>query len=114
MAGSEERRKQTRIESINLVSVDRFDEKGFRADLAVGRSLDLTTDGARLELAHPLPLRARVSLGFALEDQVVELEAKVVFVQELDGTRCAMGLEFVDASDEDRAAITSFLESQDD
>lgn len=109
MAPPEERRRQTRIESINLVSVDRFDEQGVRADLAVGRSLDLTTEGARLELGHPLPLRARVELGLALEDRVVPVTAKVVFVQELDDTRCAIGLQFVDLDDEGRAAIAAHL-----
>ena len=52
----EERRHEPRIRKLNLVQVSRFDEEGFRADLATGRTLDISHSGLRLELSHPLPL----------------------------------------------------------
>jgi hypothetical protein len=52
----EQSRAYPRIRKLNLVQVSRFDEEGFRADLATGRTLDLSRGGMRLELHHALPL----------------------------------------------------------
>jgi len=66
MSDHDDRRNHPRIEKCQLVQVSRFDEEGFRADLATGRTLNISRGGLRLELVHPLPLRSEVSLSLAL------------------------------------------------
>ncbi len=88
-----------RIRNVLLVEISRFDEQGFRADLATGRTLDLSSGGVRLELHHPLPLRSVVGLTLALGNELIQVRGKVVYLEEVDEFRCAMGIEFTDLDD---------------
>ena len=100
----EDRRNSLRIDRINLVQVNRFDEEGFRADMATGRTINISTGGLRLELHHPLPLRSKVTLNVVLGDQIVDLSGTVVYLESLDDTRCCMGIRFDPVDPETEAA----------
>lgn len=91
---SDERRIKTRVEKLNLVQVSRFDEAGFRADLAAGRTLNLSSGGCRLELHYALPLRSKVRLDLAIDNELVQVEGVVVYLEAIDDHRCAMGIAF--------------------
>lgn len=92
--GDDDRRIDTRVDKINLVQVSRFDEEGFRADLATGRTLNISRGGLRLELHHPLPLRSVVSMDLLLGEKLVQIEGTVVYLEALDEESCCMGVEF--------------------
>ncbi len=93
-------RRHTRIKKVNLVQISRFDEKGFRADLATGRTLDISRGGMRLELHHPLPLRSVVGVSLAFGDRLMDISGTVVYLEVLDHERCAMGIQFSDLAPE--------------
>lgn len=107
---SDNQRSATRVEKINLVQVSRFDEEGFRADLATGRTLNISRGGVRLELHHPLPLRSTVRLDLAVGNQVVGVEGIVVYLQALDDEKCCMGIEFLHIDPKTQQLLNSFLE----
>ena len=107
-AGTE--RHDLRIKNLNLVQVSRFDEEGFQADLATGRTLDISHGGIRLELHHPLPLRTVVALTLALGDTLIDIQGKIVYLEEIDEDRCAMGIQFGDMSDESRQVLERYLD----
>lgn len=93
-----DRRQDPRIRKLNLVQVSRFDEEGFRADLATGRTLDISHGGIRLELNHPLPLRSVVDLTLAITGKIVDVSGTVVYLEVIDEDRCAMGIQFGELS----------------
>jgi len=108
--GSQDRRDHPRVEKLNLVQISRFDEDGFRAaDLATGRTLDISHGGVRLELYHPLPLRSVLSLTLALNNQLIEVTGTVVHLEVLDAERCAMGVEFTDLDDDARRVLDAHV-----
>ena len=102
-------RHHPRIENLNLVQISRFNEEGFRADLATGRTLDISRGGIRLELYHPLPLRTVVSLTVALGDTLVDVQGKVVYLEEIDDERCAMGIQFIDVPAESQHLLDDYV-----
>jgi hypothetical protein len=104
-----DRRGAIRVEKIQLVSVSRFDERGSYADLATGRSANLSRDGLRLELNHPLPLRSVVHASIALGNDIVTVTGRVIYLEELDESRTAIGIAFSDISPEARAVIDRHL-----
>lgn len=104
-----ERRHEARVEALNLVSVEEFNEAGFRTDLSLGRTLDLSHDGMRLELSHPVPLRSVVSLHLALGETVIDVHGRVQFLRDLDGDGCELGLQFVDMSPEQWEDLDAYL-----
>ena len=104
----EDRRTSPRLERINLVQVNRFDEEGFRADMATGRTINISTGGLRLELHHPLPLRSEVSLNLVLGDQIIDLDGTVVYLETLDETRSCMGIEFDEVDPETEELLAEY------
>jgi len=106
---TEERRQEPRIRKLNLVQVNLFDEEGFRADLATGRTLDISHGGIRLELSHPLPLRSTVDLTLAIAGKIVDVRGTVVYLEVIDGDRCAMGIRFEELGEKAKRVIDDCL-----
>lgn len=110
MSGFRERRREPRVKVLNLVSVDQRDDDGALTELAVGRTLDLSRRGMRLELTRPLPLRSRVRVTVALADRIVTLDGQVRHTDEMDDGTCSMGIEFIEMSSEQTEALEEFLQ----
>ncbi|MEM9554399.1 MAG: PilZ domain-containing protein [Acidobacteriota bacterium] len=106
----EERRSSPRVEKINLVQVSRFDEEGFRADLAAGRTVNLSRGGVRIELHHSLPLRSEVRIDVAVGEQVVGVDGKVVHLQAVGEDRCEIGIAFENLDAETEALIAEYID----
>ncbi len=106
---SADTRTHPRVKNLNLVQVDRHDDDG-RADLATGRTLDISHGGIRLELYHHLPLRSVVEVTLALDEDLVDVRGKVVYLEEIDEERCAMGIQFLEMSDDARQLLDSYLD----
>lgn len=104
-------RRHPRIPKLNLVQVARFDEEGNRSDLVVGRTLDLSTGGIRLDLDHDLPPKTVLSVTLALDDKLVEVSGSVVHAQGIEDERYAIGIEFIDLAGEARQLISGYVES---
>ena len=104
-----ERRREPRVKAVSLVNVAEFTEVGFRTDLEIGRTLDVSHAGMRVELNHPLPLRSVVTLNLQLGEQILELHGKVRSVRAVDDTTCDMGIEFSGLSPEQYEAIDEYL-----
>ena len=86
----QERRREARVKSENLVRVR---ERGAAGPGVLGRTLDLSREGARLELERAFPLDAQLALTLALGNQVLELEGRVRSSSER-GARCfELGIE---------------------
>ena len=100
-----------RIKNVLLAEVSRFDEEGLRADLATGRTLDISYGGLRLELYHPLPLRSIVLLTLAITSGLVQVKGRVVYLQQIEGDRCAMGIQFTDVSPSSRLLLDDHVDT---
>ena len=104
-----ERRSHLRIGKVHLVEVSRFDEEGARADLATGRTINISRGGARLELYHAVPLRSVVRLNMVLGDRILDVSGTVVYLEELGNERCGMGIEFTDLDAESEALLAEYV-----
>ncbi len=103
-------RNYPRVKNLSLVQIDRHNEEGLHADLATGRTLDISSGGIRLELHHPLPLRTIVEISLALDNDLVDIRGKVVYLEEIDDDRCAMGIQFIDVGADARQMLERYVE----
>lgn len=108
---SSEERHHPRVKNLSLVQVDRHNEEGNQADLATGRTLDISPGGIRLELHHPLPLRTMVEISLALDNDLIDVRGKVVYLEEIDDERCAMGIQFIDVAPRTRQLLEQYVEN---
>ena len=101
-------RKFPRIDSLNLVSIQHFDENQDPDLLTVGRTLDLSEGGIRLEVNQAVPLFSKVSLMLAIHEPIIKARGRVVYLA-VEGDLVHMGLDFVGLGAKDRKAIRDYL-----
>jgi len=65
----------------------------------------------RLELYHPLPLRSIVVLTLALGKGLVQVKGKVVYLEKIDGNRCAMGIQFTHVAPKSRRLLDEHVDN---
>ncbi len=102
-------RHHPRVKNLNLVQIDQHDEEGLQADLATGRTLDISSGGIRLELHHSVPLRTIVEMSLALDNDLVDVRGKVVYLEEIDEERCAMGIQFINVGAEVQQLLERYV-----
>ncbi len=112
MPPTPERRSEPRVASLNLVSVDQCDDADglLNFSFTVGRTLDLSHRGMRLELSQPLPLKARVSLNLVLVNRIIQLQGLICSVSPTAEGGHAMGIRFIDLSAENHNALHEYLQ----
>ena len=89
---SSERRKYPRLDTDQMVAVERVDERGH---IALGR--DLSLGGIRFQVVGvELTLGDLFRVYFNVEDQTFAAVGQVVWATELDAFTIDVGLEFID------------------
>lgn len=104
-----ERRREPRIATLALVNVGEFDDVGFRSDLSTGRTSDLSTSGARIELDHQVLIGTNVVATLALESEIIEVMGSVRSSQEQPNGRHAVGVQFGKVSKDAQRALRDYL-----
>jgi hypothetical protein len=107
----EDRRREPRVKSLNLVNVSDFTDAGLLTGLEVGKTLDLSHAGLRLEIHHPVPLRSILGLSLALGDELLEVQGEVRSVEVAGEDAYRVGVRFVDPSPETQEVIDAALRS---
>ena len=108
-AAPTERRHEARVRALTLVNVGELDEVGAPRELHTGRTRDLSRDGMRLELDHPLLIGAHLRISLALENQVLELDGHVRSIARDDQGRYQVGVRFGRLDAEAAKALDGYL-----
>ena len=110
MIANQERRQKRRISAINLANIE-IDDDAAGAEELVGRTLDLSSEGMRVELVHALPVGSSVRVRLALGDRLLDVGAVVRSSAEIAGDMTAVGLEFTQIADDSREALIAYLQT---
>jgi len=89
-----ERRKHTRINSLNLVSYVCMGEDNQIVRQAMGRTLDVTEGGMLLETHVPMEPHHAVLLTMGAKDDLVDVKGTVVHCRAGKGRRFQSGIQF--------------------
>ena len=106
-----ERRHEPRVKAMTLVEVGEFSPVGVLQDLTMGRTLDLSGDGMRLELDHPIPVETLLTIDLEMGEQIVEMRGRVRSVNPAEEERrWAMGIKFFALDSEDYEKIEEYVQ----
>lgn len=106
-----ERRRTPRAPASAMVHVTSLGRDGSPQDFTSGQAINISEGGMRIQLiSYPLPVDSLVKLNFQLSGQTVEMEGKVIYVENSGGF--IMGVQFFDLETEVENALKSFLEDQ--
>jgi hypothetical protein len=91
-----ERRKAIRVRSLNFVNID--PEKDNSIIHGLGRTLELSLEGATLEVADELPVGAIIQLELAMGEVITPLTGEIKNIQPSESGLYRIGIQFLKPS----------------
>lgn len=109
--GNSERRRYIRPESLNLLDYIVVDEQGVQGEYSMGRTLNISVGGILMETHVPLQAGQQVMITLGLDDELVDVMARIVHCKPHSDGMFHNGIEFFHASGEDRRLINRYVEA---
>jgi c-di-GMP-binding flagellar brake protein YcgR len=106
---NEEKRKHSRIDSLNLLNYVYSDESGDGSTQGMGRTLNVSESGILLETHTPIHINNIISLTIGLEEDVVEIKGKIVYTKENENKMSESGIEFFDVDDNAKEILKKYI-----
>jgi hypothetical protein len=106
----QEQRKFIRYDSLHLLDYLVLDEEGRTGSYSMGRTIDVSVDGIKLETIYPLPTNTRLMITVGLEDDLIDLEGRTTYATPCDG-RFISGVTFLKITKEGRRIFTKYVEA---
>ena len=100
-----EKRGSRRIRSLNLTSYTPKKGDQQSAMVSIGRTLDVSESGVKVEIHRKLAEGTRLDMDIAVEDKIVTATGEVVYTEELENELFGTGIRFTSISDADREAL---------
>ena len=99
---NEEKRKHSRIDSVNLLNYVYFDENEDEENQGMGRTLNVSESGILLETHSPMDARRVVSLTIGFREDVIDIKGRVVYMRKKEDGMFESGIEFFDLNESSR------------
>ncbi len=100
-----EKRASPRIRSLNLTSY--IPKKGERQEyiISIGRTLDVSEGGAKVETHRQLDKGTELELDIAVEDEIISAKGEVVYSEDLGDGLFGTGISFISIDEKDRRLL---------
>ena len=106
---NEEKRKHSRIDSLNLLNYLFSDESGGGTTQGMGRTLNVSESGILLETYAPIDVNSIISLTIGFEEDVVDIKGRIIYTKENDRKMNESGIEFFDIDNASRAILKKYI-----
>jgi hypothetical protein len=104
-------RKHERRDSLNLVDYVLLDRDGEQTGRGMGRTRNVSEGGLLLETYNPLSRDQTILITLGLEEDMVELNGKVVHVGPSDEKGFCSGIELREMDEEGRRVLKAYTEA---
>jgi len=105
------RRKYNRQKALNLLDYEILDSKGHTLDHGMGRTRNVSVKGLLLETHIPVEEGYTVLVTIGLEEEVVEIKGKIVYVKHSKSNRYRAGLEFLEMDRKGSRVLKKYLQT---
>jgi len=75
----DEKRKTIRFDAIHLLDYLVLDQEGHDTTYSMGRTLDVSANGLKLETTHPLDPHSRLRITVGMANELVDLTGTVTY-----------------------------------
>jgi hypothetical protein len=103
-------RKFIRYDALHLLDYLVLDEEGKAGDYSMGRTIDVSIDGIKLETIYPFKAGTRLLITVGLEDDLINLEGQVTHSAPRDG-RFLSGVNFLKITKDGRRILGKYVEA---
>ncbi len=108
---TEDRRKNERINALNLISYSCIDENVQTVAQGMGRTLNVSQGGILLETHAPIDPKHTVALAIGLEDNLINIKGRVIFSLAGGEKRFESGIEFIDTDEAELEALKKYIKA---
>jgi hypothetical protein len=106
---NEEKRKHSRIDSLNLLNYIHFDESEEESAQGMGRTLNVSESGILLETHHIIDTGNIVSLTIGFEEDVVDIKGRTIYSNKNDRDMFESGIEFFDVDADAQKVLRQYI-----
>jgi PilZ domain len=106
---NEEKRKHSRIDSLNLLNYEYSGESGEGSTQGMGRTLNVSESGILLETHAPININNVISLTIGFEEDVVEIKGRIIYTKENSHKMSESGIEFCDMDDNAKEILKKYI-----
>ncbi|MBW1634984.1 MAG: PilZ domain-containing protein [Deltaproteobacteria bacterium] len=107
---TQEQRKFIRYDALHLLDYTVLDENGDGGDYSMGRTIDVSVDGIKLETSIHIPMDSKLLITIGLEDDLVDLKGMVTHESPHNG-RFLSGVVFLKVSKNGRRVFAKYVEA---
>lgn len=105
----EEKRKHSRIDSLNLLNYIFSDQSGDGSTQGMGRTLNVSESGILLETHTPIDIGSIISLTIGFEEDVVDIKGRVVYTKQNEKAMSESGIEFFDVDSNAKEILKKYI-----
>jgi len=106
-----DQRRSERKDTLNFLDIEHVARKGEVLNQGMGRTLDVSSVGLKLETHIPLTPGETLQVAIGLDDDVVNLQGRIVHVAEVERDLYHAGVDFVDLDSEGQRVLNRYLEA---
>ncbi|MDY7038099.1 MAG: PilZ domain-containing protein [Thermodesulfobacteriota bacterium] len=105
----EERRKHSRVNSINLVSYTCMDENKEPVTQGMGRTLNVNEEGIQLETHAPIDQRHILSLSIGVKDDLLDIQGKAVYCIKGEDGMFRSGIQLMEMDESSLRVLRDYI-----
>ena len=105
----EYKRKHERYDTLNLLSYVSVDSEGKEWSQGMGRTLNISENGMKLETHEPVDTRYTLLLSIGMEDEVVDIKGKVVYCNRGAEAKFESGIEFKQVKPDAMSVLQKYI-----
>ncbi len=105
-----EQRRFIRFDALHLLDYIILDENGNPGRYSMGRTIDVSIDGIKLETKYKIKLNSRVLITVGLEDDLIDLEGQISHSVIQDGMYVS-GVTFLKINKDGRRVLARYVEA---
>ena len=103
------KRRHERYDSLNLLSYVCIDSDGKEWTQGMGRTLDISETGLKLETHEPIDTKYVVLLAVGFEDDLVDIRGKIVYCNRGEQNKFEAGIEFLEVPPEAFTVLKRYI-----
>lgn len=103
-----EKRNFIRMDALHLLDYLVIDREGRQTTYSMGRTLDVSEQGLKLEVTHAVSPGDTLLITVGLEDDLIDLTGEVIHCEQ-EANRFVLGIEFSDISDEGDRVLKKYI-----
>jgi PilZ domain len=103
-------RKFIRYDALHLLDYQVLDEEGKTGDYSMGRTIDVSIDGIKLETISAFKSGTHLLITVGIEDDLINLEGQITHIAPHDG-RFLSGINFLKITKDGRRILGKYVEA---